>query len=270
MHFSRNDKNVNLTKKIILLCFILLLAACANYKIEKSKQIKERKFYSSKGFALIYNENLFEQGAVDKKLSSNKVIDNKLNNEQIIAMHTSLKKNTNVKIINPENSKFVETKIYKKANYPRMFNIVLSQKIATILELDIENPYVEVFEVKQNKTFIAKKSDIFEEEKNVAESAPINEVEMDDLSKEEKKKKRKIKVTVSFGLIISDFYYHDSAMNLKNELMKKTQISNFSIRKLNDNKYRLSTGPFKNFNALKSIYISLSNLGFEGINIYRE
>ena len=70
------------------MCFILLLAACANYKIEKSKQIKERKFYSSKGFALIYNENLFEQGAVDKKLSSNKVIDNKLNNEQIIAMHT--------------------------------------------------------------------------------------------------------------------------------------------------------------------------------------
>ena len=30
------------------------------------------------------------------------------------------------------------------------------------------------------------------------------------------------------------------------------------------------SGPFKNFNALKSIYISLNNLGFEGINIYRE
>ena len=261
---------MNLAKKVIPLCFILLLGACANYKIDKSKQTKERKFYSSRGFALIYNENLFEQGAVDKRLNRNKLIDNKLNNEQIIAMHTSLKKNTNVKIINPENSKFVETKIYKKASYPSMFNIVLSQKIATILELDIENPYVEVFEVKQNKTFIAKESDIFEEEKNVVESVPINEVEMDDLSKEEKKKKRKIKVTVSFGLIVSDFYYYDSAMNLKNELTKKTQISNFSIKKLNDNKYRLSAGPFKNFNALKSIYIGLSNLGFEDLYIYRE
>ena len=184
---------MNLTKKVIALCFILLLSACANYKIEKSKQIKERKFYSSKGFALIYSENLFEQGAVDKKLNSNKIIDNKLNNEQIVAMHSLLKKNTNVKIINPENSKFVETKIYKNVSYPRMFNIVLSQKIATILELDIENPYVEVFEVKQNKIFIAKKSDIFEEERNVAESAPINEVEMDDLSKEKKNGKKKNK-----------------------------------------------------------------------------
>ena len=74
----------------------------------------------------------------------------------------------------------------------------------------------------------------------------------------------------NFVLVISDFYYYDSAQKLKEELTKKIQINNFSVKKINDTKYRLSVGPFKSFNALKSIYISLNNLGFEGINIYRE
>jgi len=62
---------MNLTKKIILFCFILLLGACADFKTDKSKPEKERKFYSSKGFALIYNDSLFEQGGIDKKLNHN-------------------------------------------------------------------------------------------------------------------------------------------------------------------------------------------------------
>ena len=93
-----------------------------------------------------------------------------------------LKKNTHIKIINPETSITVETKISRRAIYPKIFNIVLSKKIATILELDFDNPYVEVFEVKQNKTFIAKEGNIFDEEKQVAESAPIEEIKMDDLT----------------------------------------------------------------------------------------
>ena len=65
----------------------------------------------------------------------------------------------------------------------------------------------------------------------------------------------------------SDFYYIESAKNLKNELIDKTGINNISIIKINDKKYRLLAGPFKNFNALKTSYISLNNLGFENLNI---
>jgi len=176
---------MNLTKKIILFCAILLLSACAEYKTDKPKEAKERKFYSSKGFALIYSDSLFEQGGIDKELNNNEIIDNKLNNEQILALHSSLKKNTLIKIINPDTSIVVETKIFRRADYPNIFNIVLSKKIATILELNLDNPYVEVFEVKKNKTFIAKESNIFEEEKQVAVSAPIDEIKMDDLSEEQ-------------------------------------------------------------------------------------
>ena len=128
---------MNLIKKIVLICLIISLNGCADYKIEKSKRIKEKKYYTSTGFALIYNDNLFDEGSINKKLSRNAVIDNKLNNEEIIVIHSSLKKNTPIKIINPDTSIVVETKIFRKADYPNIFNIVLSKKIATILELNL-------------------------------------------------------------------------------------------------------------------------------------
>ena len=70
--------------------------------------------------------------------------------------------------------------------------------------------------------------------------------------------------------MINDFYFEDSASNLKTELVKKTKKNNISVKKISNNKYRLLAGPFKNFNALKTTYISLNNLGFESLNIYNE
>ena len=184
----------------------MFLGACADYKIDQRKHIRERKFYCSKGFALIYSDSLFAQGGIDKKLNNNEIIDNKLNNEQIIALHSSLKKNTLIRIINPDTSIVVETIIFRKADYPNIFNIVLSKKIATILELNLDNPYVEVFEVKKNKTFIAKEGNIFEEEKQGAESAPIDEITKDDLSEQQFDSKKKLVKKNNFTLVISDFY----------------------------------------------------------------
>ena len=71
-------------------------------------------------------------------------------------------------------------------------------------------------------------------------------------------------------MVINDFYYESSANNLKNDLIQKTKMNNISVKKINNNKYRLLAGPFKNFNALKTTYISLNNLGFEGLNIYKD
>ena len=138
------------------------------------------------------------------------------------------------------------------------------------MELDVNNPYVEIIEIKKNKTFIAKESNMYDEEKNVEEKAPVNEIEMDDLSKQESAPDKKKIKKYNFIIVINDFYYIDSANNLKNELEKKTNLKNITIKKINDNKYRLSAGPFKNFNALKTSYISLNNLGFESLNIYKE
>ena len=72
----------------------------------------------------------------------------------------------------------------------------------------------------------------------------------------------------NYMLVISDFYYLESADILKNELAKKTKFNSFSVKKIKNNKYRLLAGPFKNFNSLKTTYISLNNLGFDDLNIY--
>ena len=84
----------------------------------------------------------------------------------------------------------MKLKFTNKANYPNFFNIVISKKIANFLELDINNPYIELYEVKKNKTFIAKEGNTFEEEKNVALKIPTNEIKIADLSENKVKIKK--------------------------------------------------------------------------------
>ena len=140
--------------KIIIILILIPLMNCVGIEKRKSTPRDEKIYYSSSGFALIYEDSLYSQ----------KILNKKINKEEIQTIHSLLKTNTPIKIINPSNSKFIETKIYKKAKYPKIFTIVISEKIASILELDIDNPFVEVVEVKKNKTFIAKKSNTFDEE----------------------------------------------------------------------------------------------------------
>ena len=239
-----------------------MINACANYKVNKPKSEIERTYYSSKGFALIYEDSFFDEGVIGKKVQ----------NDKIVVMHDTLRRNTSIKIVNPDNSKDIDVKIYKKTFYPKIFKVVISKKVADILELDQENPYVEILELKINKTFVAKEAKIFEEEKKIAKTVQTDEIKMDDLSESPSKpnSQKKTYKKDKFTLVISDFYYLNSANNLKKELIKKTQISNFFVIKINNKKYRLSAGPFKNFKALKSTYISLNNLGFDDLNIYKE
>ncbi len=246
---------MNFTRLFFLFIFIILLNSCADYK---KPQTKEKIYYFSNGFALIYEDSMYKD----------KIISKKINNDEFQILHNSLKVNTPIKITNPNNSKTIETKIYRKANFPSIFNIVISKKIAEILELDENNPYVEVLEVKKNKTFIAKESNTFDEEKRVAEKAPVDEIKMDDLNENKTESGEKKKINYKFIIHINDFYYADTAYALKEDLIKKTNMNNISVKKINDKKYRLFVGPFQNFNALKTSFISLNNLGFENLNIY--
>ena len=251
-----------MNKKIFLIFIICIISiySCAAYNTNVKKYNKDKIHYFSSGFVLIYEDNLYKE----------KVVNKKIDNKKIMVMHSTLKLNTPIKITNPINSKFLITKVNKKANFPKIFNIVISEKISSILDLDVDNPYVEIIELKKNKTFIAKESSIFEEEKNVADKAPVDEIKINDLSKEKTVTHKKSLTKKNFILVISDFYYLDSAKNLRNEIINKIDINKISIKKISNNKYRLLVGPFKNFNALKNTYISLNNLGFEELMIYRE
>jgi len=248
---------MKLTKITIIFLISLFFASCVTIPINKNNP--EKKYFTSSGFALIYDDSLFEK----------KIVNTKINNEKIHVLHKFLKINTTVKLTNPTNSKFIVAKIYKKADYPNIFNLLISQKVANVLELNAKNPYLEIVEVKKNETFIAKKSNIFDEEKNVAEKAPVDEVLMNDLNPASKNYIKQ-KDQISFILVINDFYYFESAKRLKKQLSKKTKINNLSIKKINIKKYRLFAGPFKNFSTLKTAYISLNKLGFENLNIYKK
>ena len=245
--------------KVLFIFVFFFITSCVSNVQNNKSNIYKKELYSSLGFALIYSDESF----------ANKIINRKMKSSDFGIMHSSLKKNTLVRIINPINEKFVIGKVLHTATFPKIFNIVITKRISKTLELDFENPYVEVIELKKNKKFIAKEANIYDEEKNVAEKAPVNEIKIDDLSEEKPKKIKKNKKN-KYTLLISDFYYHDTAKKLKENLIKATKSKRIFIKKINDKKYRLLVGPFNNFNALKTIYISLNNLGFEDLNIYIE
>ena len=60
---------MNFLKKINLILCILLISACTNYNTKKI-QVDEKIFYSSTGFALIYDDSLFEDGILNKKINN--------------------------------------------------------------------------------------------------------------------------------------------------------------------------------------------------------
>ena len=130
---------MNLNTIVLLLISTIFLNSCADYKTDRTTKKKEKQYYSSMGFALIYSDHHY----------LNKVVNKKIKNDDSVAMHNLLKINTPIKIINLENSKFIVTKISKKSTYPKIFNIVISKKISSILELDLNNPFVEIREVKK-------------------------------------------------------------------------------------------------------------------------
>ena len=251
--------NKNILKAFV--CFLtLFIFSCAGYENTSTRNKIERKYFSSKGFALIYDIDSYENGEVDKSF----------NTDNISVIHNNLKTNTPIRIINPINSKEILTKVFRKTSYSKVFTIGFNNEIAKILDLDLDNPFVEVIEIKRNKTFVAKKSNTHDEEKNVAEKAPVDSVVVNIISETVSDNSSKSKNIKNFYLIISDFYYLKTANDLKNKLIKNTNNNNFNVIKLTENKHRLVAGPFKNFNSLKNIYISLNNLGFEDLNVYRK
>ena len=248
--------------KIIFFFCIFLLVSCA----EQSKKINyTKKFntYSNKGFALIY----------DDKMYKNKLIDKKLNDRSLIIFNNFLKKETPVRITNLINGKYLVAKVGNNSKYPVFYNSVISKRIANELVLDIDEPYVEIKTLYQNNSFIINEAKTFEEEKKVADKAPVEGIEISNISnnKKTKKIKSKIKSNNSFEYIIkiADLYFLDSAKILQNRLKIEYNIINVNIKKMSKNSYRIYKGPFKKLDSLKREYNDIIKLNFENIEIIK-
>ena len=228
--------------KIILLC---LLTSCIN----NSYLAENNLSFSAKGFAKIDNQS-----------------SSKLDNNYFI-FHNKLKSGTKINLTNPANGKSLEYIVGKKVKYNDFYKVLISEEIAKKLNLDLNFPYVEVNEIKVNKSFIAKKAVTESVEKKIANKAPVTKISINNLNKLKNQKKIKLK---NYSILVAEFYSLESAKMLKNNLSSILINTNYKliyISKKNNKSYQLMMGPYNTINKLKNDYITLSDSNFEDLDI---
>ena len=228
---------------------------------DTSKYIFNRE-YTNQGFALIYNENLF----IEKKISK------KIDNNGLYIFHTKIRKNSFVKITNPVNTKTVIAQVISnKAIFSNFYNSVITKRIVDELLLDENEPYVELSLISNESTFVAKKAKTFDEEKKVAQKAPVDGITIDNLGTEEKKELPKnTKSNFLYSIKIADFYYKDSAENMIQRIKDETKITNPIIKKLSQTKYRVLLGPFNDIKKIQESFDEIEKLNFENLKIIKD
>ena len=237
---------------LVILVFILL-SSCSTYDLTYNKNIP----YTSTGFALIYDENDYQEKIISSKFDSN----------TLVLAHNILPTGKLIKIINPNNNKFLVLKNKKRIKYPSFYKIMITPAVQKKLDLNVDFPFVDLEVIKKNKSFIAKKATTFNEEKNILDKVPVEKVQINNLSKNIDVNNQKKYI---FSIIIAEFYSKKTANFLKKRLIEDS--SNFTSKNLlintnKKNKYQLLSGPYKSINLIKNDYIELENLGFEDLNI---
>ena len=239
--------------KFSLIFIIFFLFSCSNGNFNTSIN----KSYSSKGFALIYDENDYQK----------KIISTKLNPNNIEIGHNQLNKNSYVVITNPINKKSIKLKVTKKVKYPDFFKVLITQKLANQLNLNPKMPYIEIEKRVKNKSFVAKKAVTHSEEKNVLTKAPITQVKINDISKDSQNSTQN-EHPYKYSIIVGNFYSKNWAESLidilVNEDIKKEV---FKVNKLDKNNYQLLAGPYSSINTLKSDYFKLNKYGFDNLDL---
>ncbi len=237
--------------KIIIIS--LFIFSCSSMSTNKY----DRNTYNSKGFAYIYDVKDYEKKVIKKRIS---------NTEAVIAHH-SLRKGTLIKIINPMSGKSVTLKNKYNLDYPNFYNILINDLVAKKLDLNLDVPYVEIEEIRKNKSFIAKKTEMFDEEKQIHDSAPVEKVSISNLNK---KKKNTLARKKKFIVILGNFYTLDSAKNLVKRVKKDSyELKNkkISIFKKKEHNYEVFLGPYDTIKKIKNDYIALKKINFEEIDI---
>ena len=238
--------------KIIILLFIL--SACSPKLI--TLNIKEP--YAANGFAYIYNEFDFNQ----------KIIKSKMSNDNLQISHQNLKTGTLIKISNPKNKKSLTLKNIKRIRYPEFYKVLITEAVAEKLELDENLPLLEILEVKKNKSFVAKEAKTFNEEKKISSKAPVENIQISNISKV--KSLKSSTSSEQIYILLGSFYSIDTANFLKKRIKKDVpefNINKLKIKKNNIKENLVISGPYNTINSVKNDYILLKNFGFEELDI---
>ena len=241
----------------LTLSFALLYGCSQDFDNRFNKEdIILKKRYKNSGFALVYNDNL----------SNIK----KLENRSLNIYHKSLKKKSIVKITNLINDKYLIAEVKSnKVIFSNFYNSILSLRIADELELDLNEPYVEIALVPKNSSFVAKKAKMFDEERSVAQKVPVDGIQINDLNTKKIKKKIIKNKNFSYSIKVADFYYKDTAKIMTDRIKNEASINNLSIIRLSETKYRVLIGPFNDIKSLKDSFEKMKFFNFENLEILK-
>ena len=241
--------------KFSLIIFFILIFSCSPHL----NTLNQKKIYSAKGIAYIYNDTDFNKN----------IIKGKMNNEIIQISHQNLKTGTLIKITNPKNKESLVLKNIKRIKYPNFYKILITKPVAEKLNLNSDLPILDIIEIKKNKSFVAKKAKIFNEEKKIPSKAPVASVQISNISKVKSKKINKIKDEIY--ILVASFYDSNTAKFLKQRIIDEISDldkKKIKIKKINNKETQVISGPYSSVNLLKNDYIKLINFGFEELDIF--
>jgi hypothetical protein len=241
--------------KFSLFIFLFLLLSCSSNYTSLDSKIA----YNSKGFAYIYNEGDYDA----------KIIKGKLNNELLQISHKNLKIGSLIKLTNPKTKESLIIKNSKKIKYPDFYKILITKPVAKKLNINNELPLIDILEIKKNKSFIAKKAKIYQEEKKISSKAPVTSVQISNISKK-KPIFNKVKLETIY-ILVATFYTNEAANLLKERIINEAPLynnKNLIIKKKSNKEFEVLSGPYKSINSLKNDYIDLTNFGFEELDIF--
>ncbi len=245
-------------KYFIAVSFSFLLFSCnqsTNINAKKNTANINEK-YKNTGFALIYDNNLTDIKALDS--------------ESLNIYHKSLKKKSVVKISNLENNKYLIAEVKSnRIKFSNFYNSILSLRIAKELDLNLSEPYIEITLVSKDTTFVAEKAKMFDEERSVAEKAPVDGILINDLNKKNESKKIKKDKKFSYSIKVADFYYKDTAQTMVDRINNETSIKNLKIIMLSKTKFRVLIGPFNDIKSLRTSYEKMNTFNFENLEILK-
>ena len=221
--------------------------------------LNQSETYTSKGFAYIYNINDFDQ----------KIIKGRMDNEIMQISHQNLKTGTLIKISNPKNNESIVLTNIKRIRYPDFYKILITKPVAEKLDLNLRLPIIEITEIKKNKSFVAKKAKIYNEEKKIPSKAPVGTVKISNISKNKIKNLAKKKEDIY--ILVGTFFSTDTAIFLKKRIIidvPDLDPKKLKIKKINNKETQVISGPYTSVNLVKNDYIKLKSFGFEELDIF--
>ena len=244
-----------------LLFLIFIISGCNQYSNNKSVNLVTENKYKNSGFTLV----------IDNIIKKEKKIKKKLDNRSLQIFHKSLKKGSLIKITNPTNQKSIIAKVASnKVKFSDFYNSVITPRIADELELDLNEPYVDLVLISGKSSFIAKKAKTFDEEKNVAEKAPVDGITIDNLGSSENLILNVKNSSFLYSIKIADFYYKNSAKIMVDRIINETNLKNPLIKKITNTKYRVLLGPFNDIKKLEKSFNEIKSLNFENLEILKD